>query len=305
MMKVTATKWFGARAAIVAILAIVSLTSRTLSAQVIFNVPTLSPTVETNFTSDAYRASALPELVAQEEVGLAGMVAFEDSDTVETPSRWDRVCRRLPQGMIPYVGPRTPEDQKDRGLGLPLVGRGWRSQPFSISTFAGVTNGDPLISGRVYQNTSFYGGLNFSWDYDHYWGIEKRLGFGALNLTDGGGRTLPDTGLSVTGEYRLMYYPWGDSRWRPFVTAGVGWSDIYFQNDRGATHLDTVGMIPFGLGIKYLSTERLALRVDLVDEFTFGTEELTNFHYVALTAGIEFRYGRRLLKMPWHCNPPG
>jgi len=209
------------------------------------------------------------------------------------------IWRWIPTGMIPF-GPRTPDDAKDLGIGLPLVGSGWRSQPFSITTFSGFTDGGPLIPGHLNQQPSYYGGLNIGWDYDHHWGIEKRLGFGVLNLTNGEHQPIPATGLSVTGEYRLMYYPLGDARWRPFLTAGVGWSDFYFQDDRGANHLDTVGMIPFGAGLKYLWSERLAVRIDLIDEITFAGGALSDFHYAALTMGLEFRYGKRLINMPWH-----
>jgi len=201
--------------------------------------------------------------------------------------------------MVPF-GPRTPESKKDRGLGLPLAGRGWRSNPFSITAFSGATYGSPLIPGHLNQRASYYGGLNIAWDYDHYWGIEKRLGFGALDLANGQQQPISQTGLSVTGEYRLMYYPLGDARWRPFVTAGVGWSDFYFTDDHGATHIDTVGMIPFGGGLKYLINDRIAVRVDLIDEVTFSGGALSTFHYVALTGGLEIRYGHRLINMPWH-----
>ncbi len=204
-------------------------------------------------------------------------------------------------GMVPYVGPRTPDEYKDRGFGTPLpIGKGWRNQPFSISGFSGVTNGSPLITGHVLQRPSYYGGINLGWDYDHYWGIEKRLGFGALNLTNVNHQRIPDMGLSVTGEYRLMYYFLGDTRWRPFITAGIGWSDFYYNDDHNSRHLDTVGMVPFGGGVKYMYTERVAARIDLIDEYTFGSGALSNFHYVALTAGVEFRYGHRLIRMPWH-----
>jgi hypothetical protein len=230
-------------------------------------------------------------------------LADPESTTDQPVLSWSRLRRWTPQGLIPYFG-RTPDSEKDRGIGGPLQGPGWRSQPFSISAFAGATNGGALISGHLHQQPSFYGGLNIGWDYDHYWGIEKRLGFGALNLNDANHQAIPQTGASVTGEYRLMYYPLGDARWRPFLTAGVGWSDFYFNDDHGARHLDTVGMIPFGVGFKYLWTERLAVRVDMIDEMTFGGGALTNFHYVALTAGLEVRYGHRLITMPWHRKSP-
>ena len=207
--------------------------------------------------------------------------------------------RWSPEGIVPYWGRRTPDWRKDWGIGDPLPLPGWRGQPFSISGFAGATNGGPLIHNRVHELPSFYGGMNFGWDYDHYWGIEKRLGFGALNLTNGRGQRL-DTGLSVTGEYRLMYYPLGDSRWRPFITTGIGWSDFYFRDDVNHQHLDTLFLFPFGVGLKYLWRERWALRIDLIDELTLGSHMTSTFHYVALTAGLEFRYGKRLLHLPWH-----
>ena len=232
---------------------------------------------------------------------LSGPTAEELPSSGAPPESpyWTRMWRFVPRGMVPF-GPRTPDCDKDRGIGIPLPGRGWRTNPFSITPFVGVTYGSPLIVNHLKQQASFYGGLNIAWDFDHYWGIEKRLGFGALNLTNGQDQPIPSTGLSVTGEYRLMYYPLGDARWRPFLTAGVGWSDFYFTDDRGANHLDTVGMIPFGVGLKYLLNDRFALRMDLIDEMTFAGGVLSDFHYAAFTVGLEVRYGHRLLNLPWH-----
>lgn len=203
--------------------------------------------------------------------------------------------RLLPEGIVPWNP--TPDWRKDRGIGIPLQSGGWRSQPFSISGFAGATNGGPLVRHHVLERPSFYGGANFAWDYDHYWGIEKRLGFGALNLTNAQHQLL-QTGLSVTGEYRLMWYPLGDTRWRPFLTAGIGWSDFYFQDDFNHHHLDTLFLFPFGGGLKYLLNDRLAVRIDMIDELTFAGGAVNTFHYVALVAGLEFRYGKKLIN--WH-----
>lgn len=204
-----------------------------------------------------------------------------------------------PEGLVPYWGRRTPDYRKDYGIGGPLTSGGWRAQPFSISGFGGATNGGPIIRGHVDQLPSAYAGVNFGWDYDHFWGIEKRLGFGALNLISPQHQRL-DPGLSVTGEYRLMYYPLGDTRWRPFFTAGLGWSDFYFIDDFHHRHIDTLFLFPYGVGLKYLWTDRLAFRIDLIDELTLSSTQTSTFHYVALTAGLEFRYGKRLLNLPWH-----
>ena len=236
-----------------------------------------------------------------EEVPASPQIGPKPADFADTVPPPPRSClsRCLPEGLIPAWGLATPDSRKDRGIGEPLQQGGWRAQPFSISGFAGATNGGPLVRNHVLERPSFYGGLNFGWDYDHYWGIEKRLGFGALNLTNAQHQPL-QTGLSVTGEYRLMYYPLGDARWRPFITAGIGWSDFYFQDDFSRHHLDTLFLFPFGGGLKYLCSDRWAVRIDLIDELTLGSRATSTFHYVALTAGLEFRYGKRLLHMPWH-----
>jgi hypothetical protein len=205
-----------------------------------------------------------------------------------------------PEGIIPYWGRRTPDYRKDLGIGQPLVSGGWRTQPFAISGFAGATNGSPIIRGHVNELPSAYAGANFSWDYDHYWGLEKRLGFGALNLTNAAGQRLPETGLNITGEYRLMYYPLGDARWRPFITAGVGWSTLEFFDDFHHRHIDALLFFPYGVGLKYLWNDHWALRIDLIDELTLSGNQTSTFHYVALTAGLEFRYGKKLLNLPWH-----
>ena len=203
---------------------------------------------------------APPEKVIVEPEAWPQPTQWPTADPPVKDKHRSRIWQYVPLGMVPF-GPRTPNSQKDRGIGLPLVEKGWRSQPFSITPFAGVTDGGALIRGHVNQEPSFYGGLNFGWDYDHYWGFEKRLGFGALNLSNADHQPIVGPALSVTGEYRLMYYPLGDARWRPYLTAGVGWSDFYYNDDVGRSHLDTVGMIPFGVGVKYLYTGRIAFRV--------------------------------------------
>jgi hypothetical protein len=37
-------------------------------------------------------------------------------------------------------------------------------------------------------------------------------------------------------------------------------------------------------------------------EFNFANGALADFPYAALTVGLEFRYDRRLINMPWHRN---
>jgi hypothetical protein len=81
---------------------------------------------------------------------------------------------------------------------------------------------------------------------------------------------------------------------------GLGWSDFYFFDDFHHRHIDTLFLFPYGVGLKYLWSDHWALRIDLIDELTLSSNRTSTFHYVALTAGLEFRYGKHLLNLPWH-----
>lgn len=250
--------------------------------------------------SPAYGRVQIPsrQLIEEPVATAAPEQLPRSDDSMTQPAARSPFIRWLPEGVVPILGPRTPDSRKVRGVGIPLQDGGWHEKPFSISGFSGASNGGPLIPGQVFELPSYYGGLNFGWDYDHYWGTEKRIGFGALNLANAQHQPLPG-GFSMTAEYRLMYYPLGDARWRPFITSGVGVSDFYFQDGMSQHHHNAFFVLPFGGGLKYRLNERWALRIDMIDELTFKHGTSSPFHYVALTAGLELRFGKPLLHWPW------
>ena len=127
-----------------------------------------------------------------------------------------------------------PEDpRRSIGWGTPLRGTSWRNRPYHAGWTVGALIGDSLIHGHVDQGNRVFGAYLIGWDFDHYWGAELRLGFSNLDLTDTtpmlatGSRTSRDQFWDLN----LMYYPWGDARWRPFVSLGFGAGNFYFKDE--------------------------------------------------------------------------
>lgn len=208
--------------------------------------------------------------------------------------------RFVPTGMVPFFGPRTSERQRYSGYGPKLIDTSWLARPLNVGLFAGGIDGDPLVPGRVDQWTTFYGGLQYGWDYDHRWGIEKRLGYAPLRVSDLNVSSPPRSGNAVFGEYRLMYYPWGDTQWRPFVAGALGGADFHFTNDHGHHGGRTMFLTSFGAGIKYLASERLAWRMEIVDLLTYGQGELATMNNFSFVGGFEYRFN---LPKRWRHGP--
>ena len=57
-----------------------------------------------------------------------------------------------------------------------------------------------------------------AWDLNHYWGMETRFAWSTGHFTDRllGGEINCSTN-TFFWDLDLLYYPWGDTRWRPSV----------------------------------------------------------------------------------------
>jgi hypothetical protein len=189
------------------------------------------------------------------------------------------------------------------GKGHPLEGTSWRNRPLQAGWFVGGLFGDSLIDGRVSQGENLFGGYRVGWDFDHYWGTEARFGFGYLPVSDvASGDRLPWCRQDY-GDVDLLYYPWGDSRWRPFLSVGVGWSFFHFEDDGGQTIGETLFSAPLGVGVKYLFRRWVALRLTATDNIAFGNGTLSTMHNWSLTGGAELRFGGpRISYFPYHAD---
>lgn len=198
----------------------------------------------------------------------------------------------------------------------------WSEHPLSVGCFAGVVNGGPLIEDWVGTTTGFVGGWRLGWDVDPCFGLETRMAFGDPQLYDSYRAiqtlTALDTanGLAANDPARarydhrsaslfqwdvdVLYYPWGETRLRPYFMTGMGATNIAFTDRLAAKTQITCLSLPLGVGVKYLCSERLAVRLDLLDDIALSTDHLQTQQNLSLTAGVELRFGgSRKVYWPW------
>lgn len=179
------------------------------------------------------------------------------------------------------------------GKGVPLEGTSWLNRPFHADWFIGTLLGDELIANRVDMNNELLAGIRIGYDFDYFWGIEWRFGWANPNTEAVGA-----TGEDINGSYFISdvdfkYYPWGDSKVRPYGLLGAGLARIDFTDDNDIRQNVNLMTMPFGTGVEFHQFPWLVWRLEVLDNLAFGadgTETLNNFSF---TAGMEWRFGAK------------
>ena len=238
------------------------------------------------------------------------------------PPQTDALGVQPPAASVePYKSPFAQD-------GLPGSGQAhetWLRRPFSVGWFAGMVQGTPLIDDWIGMNRGFYGGYRLGWDHDPHWGAETRFAFGAVDLYDSqqaiAAEAIADTlkGIPADSPWRhrfdvcrdanlfqwdvdLVFYPCGDTLLRPYVMIGLGLTTVSFM-DRLSEHNHVAALsVPMGAGVKYLWTDRIALRLDLINDTAFGGKGIMGMNNSALTGGVEIRLGGTQ-RAYWPWNP--
>ena len=206
----------------------------------------------------------------------------------------------FPEGMWPWSG-RTPISDRHTEHGHPLTSTSWLNRPYYAGWRIGAWCGDELIDGEVGQHTSFFGGYHVGWDYDYFWGMEARLAMATPTLEDHQVQNDYRTADVLVTDLNLMYYPWGDSCWRPYASLGLGIGYFIFRDSEDRRFREVLVGMPLGIGIKYRWHEWLVLRADLEDNIMFGGAGLSPMGNFSLTGGVEVRFGaHRTLYWPYH-----
>lgn len=182
----------------------------------------------------------------------------------------------------------------------PLRGETWLGHPWSVSYFAGGMFGDVLIADTVDQTQGFFTGGRLGWDFDLHWGLEARVGYASLGLVTT--PVAPGTDRSQTWliDGSLLYYPFGDNRWRPYFLVGMGLADILYSDQNRSQLHETLFALPFGGGIKYRWSDRLVMRFEVLDNLAFAASKTDTVHNISISAGLEYRFGGpRRSYWPW------
>ncbi len=100
-------------------------------------------------------------------------------------------------------------------LSSPERARSWTNRPLSFGGFVGGMFGTELTPSIDQEPGVFVGG-RLGWDFAEYWGLESRLGGVEMNLRASDDSILVDKNDLTVIDGDLLYYPWGDTQWRPF-----------------------------------------------------------------------------------------
>ncbi len=181
-----------------------------------------------------------------------------------------------------------------------LAGASWCNRPYHFDLWIGGIKGTDIIPGHVTQNAGVIGGGRFGWDYDTYWGLESRVGFASIQDTAQTTPLFESNDKVILWDTSLLYYPWGDSRVRPYVGVGVGVSNFQFTDDAFHKHSRMLVELPFGGGVKYRLHQWLVLRADLTDNLALGSGRVSTMNNISFTTGLEFYFGGdHLSYWPW------
>ncbi len=200
-----------------------------------------------------------------------------------------------------------------RELGGPLQGESWRYRPYSVGLFVGVVQGDTLIDDWVSQRQGLFGGCRFGWDHSLHWGTEMRFAFAEMPVYDSQRAVAAQVAAGSPAyenrnsdmfwwDVSMLYFPWGETRWRPYLRWGLGTAHVSFS-DRLENKWDQIVIaMPLAMGFKYRYSERLALRFELADNMSFaGGGGFNTLHNFSVTGGFEVRFGgARKAYWPWN-----
>lgn len=198
----------------------------------------------------------------------------------------------VPVFALPGFSP-APGPYRAYGLGCPLTGTSWLNRPWHLGGYFGGMQGDDLIDGELDQDVGLAAGFRGGYDFHHYWGCEARITYAHAAIDDAQN---PPPARHVNEWYfdgDLLYYPWGDSMWRPYLSVGGGAASFRFLDGDGAEYEEWLFQVPLGVGVKYFFDRWLALRADLTHNVVIGAGGLGTMDNFSATAGLEFHFGAR------------
>ncbi|MBA4016372.1 MAG: hypothetical protein C0483_04215 [Pirellula sp.] len=191
---------------------------------------------------------------------------------------------------------------ENRPRQMPLMADSWLNRPFGMSYFVGGMFLDDPIQNVVGGDVGLTYGGRLSWDLGPHWGIETRLAGADVGVRDLVTGTDLRHAKIFYWDVNWLWYWTGDTRWRPYALVGSGLNDINFYSTVQRYH-NTLVTLPFGVGMKYRHSTRLALRFELLDNYTFSSGQVSDMHNITLTAGMEIRIGGGRSRSYWPWNP--
>lgn len=184
-------------------------------------------------------------------------------------------------------------DGRHTDRGVPLEYSSWLNRPYHVDWFLGPLLADNPAGDRVSQTNELLGGLRLGWDFDYYWGLEWRFAWADPNLVSVSDIEV-QSGRYFASDVDLLYYPWGDTKVRPYFLLGLGLNEIdTVRDETGLTQQVTLLGMPLGVGVLFPQTHWLAWRLEILDNLAFGNDGVDTMNNISFTAGMELRMGAR------------
>ncbi len=209
---------------------------------------------------------------------------------------------KLRQIIAGFTGIGLDQSGRYVGLGQPLTDTSWLNRPWSFGAFLGTQTHDDLISGQLGQSNSAVGGARLGLDFSPYWGLEGRFAYSNPDTFIPGIPLVIGNSHNYYVDLNLMYYPWGDSRWRPYFSVGLGASTYRFNDTATSIAVSDSGLrVPLAVGLKYFYSPWFTFRFDAQLSPTFTTENFDQQTEFMLSMGAEIRFGgKKQSYFPWH-----
>jgi hypothetical protein len=206
---------------------------------------------------------------------------------------WFRNCFLLP-----------PSNGRYRDIGSPLTNDSWLNRPYSIGLLTGGLLADTPIRNHVNGTSGYLIGARLGWDVEYFWGVETRIASSYVGLRDAQGlQRIGNMGVFLW-DSNILYYPLGDTQWRPFAIVGLGMGQYRFTDDLQNKLNETTFSVPFGGGLKYRHNSAWAFRIDLIDNLSLRSGSgLATMQNISLTAGLEAHFGIGPRRSYWPWNP--
>jgi hypothetical protein len=147
-----------------------------------------------------------------------------------------------------------------------------------------------------------FGGVFAGCDWDYYWGTELAVNRATPEIINETARNAKRGDTLMEETVSLMYYPWGDSLFRPYWRCGIGATEIDYPVDARHRRDETLWTFPVGVGLKYPFRRWLAARAEFTDQLALGNSGVATQHDLTLTFGLEWRFGAHP-RSYWPWNP--
>lgn len=192
---------------------------------------------------------------------------------------------------------------RNRPRQLPLERESWLNRPYSAGFFFGGLSLDDPLDGLLSGDAGLVYGGRFGWDFGPRWGVETRLGGASAGLQAVGIAVDIPQADAFFWDLNWLWYPTGDTRWRPYFLLGTGLFDLDYRDPANRRFHNTTLELPFGAGFKYRYSTRIAMRFEVLDNFSFGSGIQSPMNNLSVTAGFEYRFGGGTRRSYWPWNP--